>query len=130
MLNSRQPSEMKQLLLITLGAIAGAAVGTGITYFLSEQGVRAAAIPGGMLGLAAGMFRHRTIAVPIVCCIAALVLGLVVEWKLFPWAADQSFSFFLMHLQDKKALILIMIGIGAAVGFYSPYRAMQTMPPK
>ena len=117
-------SEIKQLLLITLGAIVGGVLGTGITYFLSEQGVRAAAIPGGMLGLAAGMFRHRTIAVPIVCCIAALALGLVVEWKLFPWAEDQSFTFFIQNLHEKRALILIMIGIGAAVGFYSPFRAM------
>jgi hypothetical protein len=117
-------SDAKQLLLVTLGAIGGAILGVAITYFLAGQGVRAAAIPGGLLGLAAGMFRHRSIAVPILCSIAALSLGLVVEWKLFPFAKDGSFTFFISHLQDKHALILVMLVIGAVVGFYSPYRAM------
>jgi hypothetical protein len=126
MTTSTAQNDAKQLALVALGAIGGAILGVAITFLLYKQGVRAAAIPGGLLGIGAGLFRHRTIAVPIICCIAALAVGTFVEWRLFPFEKDESLAYFITHMQDKRGLILIMIAIGGVVGFYSPFRSMTS----
>jgi hypothetical protein len=121
--NEKSPA-FKQFLFATIGAILGAALGVALTWFIYKQGVRAAAIPGGLLGIGAGWFRHRFIAIPVVCCIASFAVGVGVEWWLFPWADDESLGYFLKHLHEKNKFILVMLAIGGVAGFYCPYRSM------
>lgn len=118
--------DLQQLLLVALAAMGGAAAGVLLTWLVSKQGILAGAAPGGLLGMAAGYVRHRFLFVPIVCCIAALLVGIGTEWWLFPFVANESLGFFLTHLHDLRPASLIMIGIGAAIGFYGPYRSMQS----
>lgn len=117
--------DVKQLLLITLGATAGGALGVFVSWFLLKQGMHAAAAPGVLLGLGAGLFRHRFIAVPFVCCLLALAVGIGTEAWLFPFRADESFGYFVTHLHQVFPSSLILIGVGGLMGFYSPYRAMM-----
>lgn len=117
-------NDVKQLLLITLGAIGGGALGVLVSWLLVKQGMHAAAAPGVLLGLGAGMFRHRFFAVPVICCLLALAVGIGTEAWLFPFRADKSVGYFVTHLHQVFPSSLILIGVGGAMGFYSPYRAM------
>ena len=46
------------------------------------------------------------------------MLGIVTEWRFAPFVADESFSFFVRHLNELKPLTLILIGVGAVLGFW------------
>jgi ABC-type transport system involved in cytochrome c biogenesis permease subunit len=128
LMNAPAPTPVKQYLLIAGGALAGGALGATITWLLARQGLHAAAVPGGLLGLGAGFFWHRTWAIPILGAIAALILGVVVEWALHPFIADRSFAFFVQNVHQLPKQTLLMIAIGGAVGFYGPFRAMASAP--
>jgi hypothetical protein len=117
---------IKQYFLVLGGAMIGGALGVLLTWFLSEQGMRAGAAPGGLLGLGAGLARHRSIVIPIVCCIAALVLGMLTEWWLHYFLDDPSLQFFLQHFMEKHWTTHLMIALGGVVGFWAPYRAMNS----
>ena len=56
----------------------------------------------------------------------ALVLGLVTEWRFFPFNADESFSYFLGHLHQLKSITLLMLAAGTAIGFWVPFRRVET----
>ncbi len=49
--------------------------------------------------------------------------GLISEWRAFPFVADKSLSYFLLHFYQLKPLTLIMLAIGAVLGFWFPYRS-------
>jgi hypothetical protein len=107
--------------LTFLGAIVGGAIGYLIFIWLLKQGMYGLALPGAMVGVGAGMFRNRSIIVAIICGLAALGLGLFAEWQWFPWP-DESFGYFMTHLFDLRPITLIMLAIGAAIGFWGPFR--------
>lgn len=122
---SASSQDAKQLFLVAMGAIGGGALGVFVSWFLVKQGMHAAAAPGVLLGLGAGLFRHRFIAVPIVCCLLALAVGIGTEAWLFPFIADKSIGYFVTHLHQVFPSSLILIAVGGAMGFYGPYRAMS-----
>lgn len=124
-MRSATSHDAKQLFLVALGAIGGGALGVFVSWILVKQGMHAAAAPGVLLGLGAGLFRHRFIAVPIVYCLLAIAVGIGTEAWLFPFRADDSVSYFVTHLHQVLPSSLILIAVGGAMGFYGPYRAMS-----
>jgi hypothetical protein len=118
---SAKNEEMKQWVLIGAGILAGGVLGYFIFFALIHQGLYALVVPGGFLGLDAGLGRSRQRWVAVVCGLLALGLGVFCEWRFEPFIADQSLGYFLAHLQDLRPITLIMILAGAGIGFYVPF---------
>ena len=116
---------MKNNILVLLGAIVGGVVGFFVTAFVAGQGMQAMAIPGGLVGLGAGVVKGRAIWPVILCGVFALGLGIFTEWHLFPFIADSSFSYFISHLHHLPILTIIMIAVGGVIGFWVPFRRIQ-----
>jgi hypothetical protein len=122
-----QPRPVKPLVGLTLG-VAGALAGGIAGYFafgwLAGQGFYALALPGVLVGVGAGWFpRDRSMPLAIGCGILSLVLGVVAEWKHFPFAKDESFVYFLSHLPDLRPFTLLMLAVGTFAGFWFAWRA-------
>jgi hypothetical protein len=112
--------------------LTAAAVGGAVGYFafrwLANMGFYGLVVPGGLLGLAAGIFKNRSIAVAIVCGVAALILGLFAEWSIRPFNADDSFWYLVSHFNHLSTVTLLMIAAGAAIGFWVPFRRTMEKP--
>ncbi len=117
----------QQDLLALVAATVGGVVGYFAFMLIASMGFYALVLPGGLLGISAGMFRCRAIAVPIVCGVAALLLGLFTEWNFRPFIADGSFGYFLAHLFDLSPVTLVMIALGCFIGFWAPYRQRMAL---
>lgn len=116
---------LKNDFLVLVGALVGGLVGYFVFNWLLGQGYYGLMLPGGLLGMGAGVFKTRTKAIAVVCGFLAIVLGLLVEWKSFPFKADESLVYFITHFYDLKPATLIMIVLGAAIGFWIPFRRSQ-----
>lgn len=115
--------------------LAGAAAGGVAGYFafgwLVGQGFYALALPGVLLGLGGGYCVVRpTRALAVICGIAAAVLGVVSEWRHFPFIADKSLGYFVTHLSNLRPLTWIMIALGTAAGAWFVWRGGPSQPPK
>ena len=113
---------MKANLLAFVGAIAGGLVGYFAFFWIARQGFYGLILPGCLLGIGAGLFPTRSVAVCIVCGLSALALGLFTEWRFAPFIQDNGLRYFLSHIHQLKPITLVMIGAGAFIGFYSPFR--------
>ena len=80
---------------------------------------------GGLLGLGAGITKNRWLCLAVVCGIAALVLGLFTEWRFFPFKANASLGYFLLHVYQLQGWTLLMIALGGAIGFWVPFRRIE-----
>jgi hypothetical protein len=49
--------------------------------------------------------------------LSALLLGIVIEWQFAPFEKDRSFAFFVAHLGNLRTMTLVLITIGALLGF-------------
>ena len=112
--------------LALLGALVGGALGYLAFFWLAGQGFYALVLPGALLGLGGGLARPRSRFVPVVCGLMALVLGLIIEWRFAPFTADTSLPYFLSHVHQLKPLTLIVIAVGAAIGFWVPFRRRES----
>ena len=108
--------------LVLIAAAVGGVAGYFAFMWLASMGFYGLILPGGLLGLAAGTFKNRSIAVAIVCGVAALMLGLFAEWRIRPFNADGSFVYLVAHFYDLTPITLLMIAAGAAIGFWVPFR--------
>ncbi len=115
-------SNFKMNGLALLCGLAGGVLGYFTFFWLANQGFYGMIVPGGLIGLGAALVPNRHIAVPIVCTIAAIALGIFCEWHLAPFIMDASFSYFLTHLQDLQPATLLMMAIGAALAYWLPNR--------
>lgn len=112
--------------LVTLGlAAAGGALGYLAFFWIASQGFYALVVPGGLLGLAAGLVPNRSLTMAIICGLLALGLGIVTEYRFRPFLADESFAYFLTHLHQLEPFTWIMIVVGSFVGFWGPFRRME-----
>lgn len=111
--------------LVLLGAVIGGVLGCIIFFAFARRGLYGLALPGGLLGLGAGIFRTRSKAVPVVCGLMALVLGFFTEWRFAPFAANTSLGYFVLHAHQLSPLTLIMVAAGTLIGFYVPFRRGQ-----
>ncbi len=102
-----------------IGAIAGGVLGFYTFQWLLGQSFYGLIIPGAFLGLGCSLLaRHPSRARGIVCALAALGLGLYTEWHFFPFAADDSFSYFVKNLGSLKPVTIFMSAVGALVAFW------------
>jgi len=116
---------MKQLLLVVAGAVAGGILGYSAFFWIAGQGFYGLVLPGGLLGLGAGIGKNRWVSLAVVCSVAALALGLFTEWRFAPFKKDQSLGYFMLHFYELQGLTLIMIALGGAIGFWVPFRRIE-----
>lgn len=121
---------MKDNLLVLGGAVAGGILGYLGFIWLVKQGLYGLILPGGLLGIGAGMFPGRSLALPVVCGVMALCLGIFSEWRVMPFIKDDSLGYFLAHLHELRPVTLLLIGVGAAIGFWVPFRRAQDVRQK
>lgn len=111
-------TDIKNWLLGIAGAIAGGVVGYFATAWILSQGFYALALPGALLGLGCGRFSGmRSPPLGIVCGVAGLALGLMTDWMLRPFIADDSLVYYLTHLSDLKPFTMMMIVLGGYFGW-------------
>jgi F0F1-type ATP synthase assembly protein I len=116
--------------LTLAAATAGGVIGYFIFGWLVSQGFYAPAIPGVLLGFGGGFVAtQRNVPVAAICGVVALALCLFAEWRHFPFAYDDSLSYFLAHLADLRPLTLIMVGLGGFAGFWFVWRSRNNRPP-
>ena len=117
---------MKQAALVLGGAVLGGVVGYFAFGWLVSQGFYGLVLPGGLIGLGAGLAPCRWRWPSVVCGVSALLLGLFTEWRFFPFKADGSFSYFLRNVHELKPITLLMIAAGMAIGFWVPFRRVDS----
>ena len=119
---------MKAAYLVMCCALLGGTVGYLAFAWLLTQGFYGLVLPGGMLGLGAGIPRNNSRAVAIVCGLLALGLGLYTEWRFFLFKADNSLGYFLGHLPQLEKVSWLMLAVGTVLGWYVPYRRIADTP--
>lgn len=117
--------KFKQEILVLLGAIIGGMLGYFVFFWILLQGFYELILPGGLVGLGAGLFKSKLKIVSAICGLLALTFGIVAEWRFAPFKADDSFGYFVTQLHQLKPMTLIMIVAGTAVGFWIPFRRSQ-----
>ncbi len=111
--------------LALLGAAVGGILGYFAFFWIARQGFYALILPGALVGIGAGLFGNRSIAVSVVCGLLALTLGLLTEWRFAPFAQDTGLGFFLAHAHRLRPLTLIMIAAGGLIGFWVPFQSRK-----
>src|SRR5690349_13779821 len=113
------PMTLVTMLRAIAGGVVGAIVGYAIFAWLVARGLYALAIPGAALGLGCGLASRRSsLPTGLVCGVLAILLGLVSEWRFFPFVKDDSLRYFLSHSHELKPLTWVMIAVGGICGAY------------
>jgi len=98
-------------------ALAGGVIGYFGFLWIARQGLYALALPGALIGLAGGwLVQRRSILFAAVCGALALIAGMLSEWRFRPFVADDSFGYFLTHVQQLRPITLIMLVLGVVFG--------------
>ena len=118
---------MKQSMLVLCGALAGGMVGYFTFIWIAAHGYYGLALPGGLLGLGAGIVKNRSIVVAVCCGLAATALGLFTEWRYASFIDDGSLAYFIGHAHQLKPITLLMVLVGGFVGFWVPYRRYESI---
>jgi F0F1-type ATP synthase assembly protein I len=106
------------------GASLGGLIGWFAFFWIARQGFYMLVLPGGLLGVGAGLLMKRgSVLFAIACGVVALALGTLAEWRLAPFRAEASLGYFLSHLHQLRPLTLIMIALGGFIGFWAAFRA-------
>ncbi|MDX1930923.1 MAG: hypothetical protein SFV81_30640 [Pirellulaceae bacterium] len=96
-----------------IGMLVGGVAGFFLFQWLVSQGFYGLAIPGAVMGLACGYAsRIHSPVLAVACAIGAILLLPFAEWKVLPFVADDSFSYFLAHMHQLKPLTWIMFALG------------------
>jgi hypothetical protein len=108
---------------LTIGfACAGVLCGYLVFTLLLARGIYALVLPGGLLGLAAGIPRSRSPIIAVICGVVGTCAGILTEYRFAPFAVDRSLSYFLVHVFDLQPLTLASISAGGLIGFWVPFR--------
>ena len=119
---------MKQTALTLCGATAGGILGYFVFSWLASQGFYALALPGGLLGLGAGIGKTRSVLLAVICGLAATALGLFTEWRFEPFIKDDSLGYFIAHVFQLTPVTLALILVGGLIGFWIPFRRRTNSP--
>ncbi len=117
---------MKNVLLVLCGALVGGTLGYFACGWVALQGFKGMVLPGGLLGIGAGLFKNRSVLLAVLCGLLALALGLFAEWRLF--RPDDSLGFFLSHVPELSSVTLLMIAVGGFIGFWMPFSRIDRGP--
>jgi hypothetical protein len=110
---------MAAFLRCLIGAGCGAVAGYLAFFWMIGQGFYALVLPGALLGIGCGaLSTRRSIPWGIVCGVAGLALGIVLEWRFRPFADDRTFCYFLAHIHLCTPFTLISIAAGAVIAFW------------
>jgi len=110
MANASKPN----LVVPLLCAVAGGVIGHFAFLWIARQGFYALALPGVLIGCAAGWsLRQRSATSAIICALLALAAGIISEWRVHPFIKDGSLGYFIQHLQDLRPFTIILILLGA-----------------
>jgi hypothetical protein len=120
---------MKNLLLLIVGAVVGGIVGYFGFLWLGRHGFYGMVLPGGLIGIGAGLGKSKSFVPAILCAVAAIALGFFADWKFEPWVKDDSLGYYLRHIPDLSPVTLIMIAVGAVIAFWIPFRRMERASP-
>jgi hypothetical protein len=110
-------------------AVAGGFVGHVVFLLLAAHGLYGLALPGGFVGLGAGIVRNRSIRVALICALVAVAAGLMTQYRFMPLATHYGFGDFLRHLFDLQPVTLFMLAVGGFAGFWVPYRRREPSRP-
>jgi hypothetical protein len=117
---------VKDLRVGNVSTVCCACVGGFLGYLgfvlLLDRGYYALVLPGGLLGLGAGIPRSRSLMVPALCGVLGIVAGLLAEHRFARFVADPSLRYFLTHANNLQPMTLILIGLGGLIGFWVPFR--------
>ncbi len=91
-----------------------------------EQGFYALVLPGGLLGLGAGIVKNRSWLIAVVCGLSAVGLGLFTEWHFFPFVKDESFRYFPIPHHRLEAVHFVDDCRGRIARFLGAIRAQRT----
>ena len=99
-----------------VGAAVGGAAGYVLFFWLTRQGFYAMVVPGALIGFGCAMASQiRSVGLALFCAVTAAALGIFIEWRFRPLLEDDSFGFFLQHLERLQTMTLIMIAVGGLV---------------
>lgn len=112
-------------LIVFFCASVGGILGYLAFFWIVRQGYYGLILPGALLGFGAGLFMSTSRVVPCLCGFLALALGLYTQWRFATFVPDKSFSYFLSHAHQLRPITLIMIAIGAVLGFWIPWRRVR-----
>ncbi len=118
---------MKDKALAFTGAIIGGTAGYFVFFWIVRQGFYGLILPGGLLGLGASVVPSRSVWFCAVFGVMALALGLFTEWRFAPFIKDGSLFFFLARVYQLRPITLFMIGAGAVISFWAPFRRGPTV---
>jgi len=101
------------------GAVCGALVGYFGFFLLTRLGFYGLILPGALLGIGCGSLSGRkSNELGIACGLLALLAGIITDWRFEPFIKDDSFAYFVTHLQDLDKITLIEIAGGVLFGFW------------
>ena len=116
---------MKNVVLTLLGGTIGGVVGYIGFRWMAQHGFYALILPGGVVGIGAGLFQNKSISVCVACGVLALAMGIFAEWQFAPFVRDGSLRYFLSHMHQLTPVTLVMIALGAFLGFWGPFSRVQ-----
>ena len=101
-----------------LGAVVGGFIGYFAFFWIARQGFYALILPPALMGFTAGLFaRSRSTPLALVCGVAGLALGLFIEWRAAPFAADSSLLYFITHVHALRPFTMLMLALGAFLSY-------------
>lgn len=106
-------------LLAFLGAAIGGVVGYYFFFWITKQGLYPMVIPGALMGLGCGALSGtKSNTIGIICAVAAVLVGLFIEWRFAPFLNDRSFGYLLTHVHKLRPATLLMIAAGALFAYW------------
>lgn len=118
-IRSEHTLRLRDIVLGALGGIAGSYIGNFLFRVIAEQGYYALILPGAFTGLGCGiLLRRSSFMMGIACALVGILAGILTEWRFAPFSADDSFTFFILHLHQLKPVTQCLILGGGFLAFW------------
>ena len=76
-------------------------------------------VPGALIGLGCGLCAGGMSTLnAVLCAVLAAFVGIVLEWRHFPFVADESFGFFVSHLHELRGITWLMVALGSIFAYW------------
>ena len=102
-----------------VGGAAGGALGWIICLTLIRWAVLSTMLPGLLMGIGCGWLSGtRSHVLGALSGVGSLAVSIVVTWQIAPFVADDSLLFFVTHLHKVQPMMLLMIVLSGACGYW------------